>query len=204
MANGASVSGFYGLRQRSNGQLAFVGGPGPDAATVAQRVDGAFAQAGVITSYAPSERTGLTFNYVWAQTDYEHFFFSTNIRRYDSVTSVTAITFTPRKTLRSIIDTHTLSLNGDVRATERVTLSTYYTLTAARGDVANGVILGGLPVPDAVTDDTFHTLAVSVDYLLKTAWTFRTTYAFDYFSDDAYESLTGGRNMLVAGLVFGF
>jgi hypothetical protein len=204
MANGASVSGFYGWRDRSNALMAYVGGPAPNPSQVNQRVDGTFAQAGVITSYAPSERTGLTFNYAWAQTDYENFFFSTNIRRYDSVTSVTAITFTSRQALRSIIDTHTLSINGDVKATDRVTLSTYYTLTAASGDTGSGVILDELPVEDALTDETFHTLAISVDYLLKTAWTFRTTYAFDYFSDDAYTSLSGGRNMLVAGLVFGF
>jgi len=204
MANGASVSGFYGWRERSNALLAYTGGPAPGPSEVNQRVDGTFSQAGVITSYAPSERTGLTFNYVWAQTDYENFFFSTNIRRYDSVTNLTAITFTPRQTLRSIIDTHTLTINGDVKATDRVTLSTYYTLTAARGDTASSVILAELPDEDALTDDTFHTLALSVDYLLKTAWTFRTTYAFDYFSDDAYTSLSGGRNTLVAGLVFGF
>ncbi|MGZ8802496.1 MAG: hypothetical protein ACXWZL_07775 [Mycobacterium sp.] len=204
MANGASVSGFYGWRDRSNGSLAYTGGPGPNPTAVSQRVDGTFAQAGVITTYVPSERTGLTFNYVWAQTDYENFFFSTNIRRYDSVTSVTAITFTPRQALRSIIDTHTLSINGDVKATDRVTLSTYYTLTAARGDTGSGVILGELPVEDGRIDDTFHTLAVSVDYLLKATWSFRTTYAFDYFSDGAYTSLTGGRNTLGAGVVFGF
>lgn len=203
-ANGASVSGFYGWRKRSNALMTYVGGPPPNASEVNQRVEGTFAQAGVITSYAPSERTELRFNYVWAQTDYENFFFSTNIRRYDSVTSVTVITFTVRQALRSVIDTHTLSINSDVKATDRVTLSTYYTLTAARGDTASGVILDELPVEDALTDDTFHTLAVSVDYLLKTRWTFRTTYTFDYFSDGAYTTLTGGRNTLVAGLVFGF
>jgi hypothetical protein len=204
MANGASVSGFYGWRDRSNALMAYTGGPAPGPSEVNQRVDGTFSQAGVITSYAPGERTGLTFNYVWAQTDYENFFFSTNIRRYDSVTNVTAITFTPRQALRSIIDTHTLSINGDVKAADRVTLSTYYTLTAASGDTGSGAILDELPVEDALTDDTFHTVAVSVDYLLKAAWTVRTTYAFDYFSDGAYTSLTGGRNTLAVGLVFGF
>ena len=99
---------------------------------------------------------------------------------------------------------HTLSINGDVKATDRVTLSTYYTLTAASGETGSGAILDELPVEDGLTHDTFHTLAVSMDYLLKAPWTFRATYAFDYFSDGDYTSLTGGRNTLVAGLVFGF
>jgi len=204
LANGASISGFYGWRERSNDQLAYIGGPPPDPSSQNQRVDGTFSQAGVITSYAPSERTGLTFNYLWAQTDYRNLFFSTNIRRYDSVTNVTAITFTPRQTIQQVIDTHTLTINGDVKASDKVTLSTFYTLSAARGDTASGTILSELPKEDALTDDTFHTVAVSVDYLLRTAWTVRTTYAFDYFSDGAYTSLTGGRNTLGVGLVFGF
>lgn len=91
-----------------------------------------------------------------------------------------------------------------MKAADRVTVSTFYTLTAARGDTASGVVLAELPGEDAITDDTFHTLAVSVDYLLRSACPFRTTYAFDYFSDGAYTSLTGGRHLVAAGLVFGF
>jgi hypothetical protein len=201
---GGSVSVFYGLRDRSNGLSTFTGGPAPGPVTLPQRRDATFASAGVFGGYAPNERAGATFSYVWSQTDVDTNFITTNIRRFDSATSPAAIIFTARQATQTLIDTHTLSLGGDVRASERATLSANYIVTAVRGSVANGGIAAALPVEDARTDNTMHAIAVSADYLLRPAWTLRTTYAFDYYTDTAFRDLTGGRHSVMAGVVVGF
>ena len=201
---GGALSVFYGLRDRSNGLSTFTGGPAPGPVVLPQRRDATFASAGVFGSYAPGERAGATFSYVWSQTDVDTNFITTNIRRFDSATSPAAIIFTARQATQTLIDTHTLSLGGDVRASDRTTLSASYLVTAVRGDVASGGVAAALPVEDARADNTLHGLAVSADYLIKPAWTLRTTYVFDYYADTSFRELTGGRHSVMAGVVVGF
>ena len=202
--NGTSLSGFFGVRNPKTELAGFVGGPAPGPVSTPQQREATFSTAGVVTSYAPSEQSAFTVSYSWAQTDLATNFITTNRRRYDSPTTLAAIVFSQRQSLASVIDTHTVSVAVDARASEHSTLSANYLLTAARGDVASGVALDALPESDGHVDNTLHGVAASLDYLLKGAWTLRTSYYFDYYADQAFEELTGGRHTVALGFVMKF
>lgn len=201
--SGVVLNGFFGLRDRSNDGMAFTGGPEP-ATAKAQKRDAAFKSAGFLTSYAPSERAALTLNYTWAQTDVGTNFFTTNIRRFDQATNVTAIVFTLREAQQTTFATHTLSLGGDVQAADKLTLGASYLLTAVRGDAASGTAGAALPSPDQLLDNTLSGLALSADYRLQGSWLVRGSYYFDYYKDAAFSQLTGGRNTLGLSVVRSF
>lgn len=202
--NGASVTGFFGIRNPKTELEGFVGGPAPGPVATPQQRAATFSTAGVVSSYAPSEQSSFTFWYSWAQTDLVTNFITTNRRRYDAPTTLAAIVFSQRQNLAPVIDTHAVSVAVDVHASEHATLSASYLLTAARGEVASGVALDAIPESDGHIDNTLHGIAASLDYLLKGAWTLRTSYYFDYYADQAFDDVTGGRHTAALALVMKF
>lgn len=196
-ADGMQFSGYYNYKHKQNGNNTLTDKVAP-LATQNQDVDNIFHSAGASLNLTPAEQVSASVSFDWTQNDFESYFFSNGLRRYE-----TGTIFTIRDTSNYKVDTWSLSFNGDWQATDRLKLNAGYTYSLSEGDVASGLIATALAnTVDGRIDNTLHSFILGADYGLKKNTTLRAGYMYDNYDDAVYDALSGGVHTLMAGVSF--
>ena len=199
---GLLVSGYYNFENRENGNHTFTDKAAP-LATHSQDIDQAMHAAGLSLSMASGPRFSAFASLDWTQNAFESMYFLTNVRRFE-----TATIFTPTDRSKYDVDTYHLSIGADMLVSDPFKLSTSYTYSKSKGDVASGTVGAELAATiDGTIDNILHTFALNADYAMRSGIDFRIGYIYDYYRDKEYRDingrlLSGGVHMVTAGLVF--
>ena len=97
-----------------------------------------------------------------------------------------------------------ITLGGDWQASDALRWNGSYTFSQSKGNTASGLILTELPAVDGSINNSVHTLGLGADYALKKNLKLKASYAYDYYTDKVYSTLTGGYHTLMFGVSVGF
>ncbi|MDO8449211.1 MAG: hypothetical protein Q7T10_10455 [Rhodoferax sp.] len=215
------VSGYYNYTDKKNGLLGHsdfnvtgAGGAGVSGATQAgvfgspkmQQVRNTFQSGGINLSLVPAEDVKANFGYDWNQTDISTYYFSSNRLRYHylSVPGSNILTSTDVLALdraKSKIDTHSLSANVEKQWSQYL-LAANYSLSWSKGQTGGGLAGQTLPAVDDAVDNLLHSLSLGMEYRVKKNVSVFGGLVVDYYKDNVYGELSGGRKTLVAGLSY--
>jgi len=197
--DGWVASGFYDYRKRENDNNTFTDGDG--VLSYNQDLDGTLNSAGLSLNLMPRDNINVYGNLYWMQDDVSSYLFTTSSRRWDPT-----VVFTLIDQPNYQVDSYVFNLGGDWQASDKLNLSSSYTYTRSKGDVASGVVYTQLVAAtgtvDAVIDNDLHSFAVGGDYLLSDKAAVKLNYIYDYYNDNAYDLLSGGVHTLAVGLAF--
>lgn len=200
------MSGYHNYKDEQNTKKSYtnaVAPTGADGASTGQDTAQTLQSAGAALSLTPAAEASLTLGLDWVESDFESFYFSTNRRRFENPTG--GITFTTRDRSQYEIDTLSLSLGGELRPREGLTLNGGYTYSESEGDVASGLVARELASTlDGTIDTTLHSLLVGAAYELRTGLGFWGQYLFEDYQDGSYELLSGSLHTITVGLAFEF
>jgi hypothetical protein len=206
LADNATLSGYYNYKREENNNNTLTDNVvGGDADTFTQDVQKDLHSAGLSLNVMPTEWINTFATLSWIRDDYETYFFSSNRRRFEPVTSLSnSLFFALRDRPGYSVDTYVFSLGGDWQYSDLLRLDGTYTFSHSKGDTASGIILTELPEVDGRIDNSVHTIALGVDYELSKSMRLRASWTFDYYDDEVYGDLTGGVNTVMAGVHLGF
>ncbi len=203
-ANGMALSGYYNYQHKrnDNNSLTEVLATLVDGGSTAQKTSNALQTAGVSLGMSPRENLTASAGLSWMQNDFGTYFLSSNLPRYQAPN--TQLVFVNRDTTYYKVDTYVFSLSADLQATEKLLYSGNYSYAYSNGRNASGTIGSALPVTDERVDNDVQTVSLEVDYAIRKNMKLRGMYSYAYYSDRAYNALTGGVNALMVGLSIGF
>jgi hypothetical protein len=213
------VSGYYNYTDKKNGSLGYsdfnvTGAGGASVSGAAQvgvfgpaqmqQVRNTFHSAGINLSLVPAEDVKTNFGYDWNQTDFSTYYFSSNRLRYHylSVPGSNLLTSTDLLVLdrtRSMVDTHSLSANVE-KQWSRYLFAASYSVSWSQGQNGSGLAGQTLPAVDDAVDNLLHVLSLGLEVRIKKNVSVFGAYSFEYYRDNVYRELSGGRNTLMAGL----
>ncbi|MHB1292345.1 MAG: hypothetical protein ACYCY5_09185, partial [Sulfuricella sp.] len=123
-------------------------------------------------------------------------------RRYEQlIGSTNDVVFATRGTPNSKVDTYVFSVGADLQASPVLSYSGNYTYSHSKGSNASGL---GLPTVDEQVDNDVQTVALGANYAIKKSMKIKGSYAYDYYNDKVYSSMTGGYHTLMVGVSLGF
>ncbi len=201
-ANGMLLNGYYNFENRENSNNTFTDKVAPFA-TYSQDTDNTMQSAGLSLHVVPAKQVTTFISLDWTQNAFESVYFSSDRRRYE-----TNPIFAIRDLSEYDVDTYSLSLGGDLQASDLLKLNAGYTYTKSKGDVASGLIATELDSTIGGTiDNSLHSFLLGADYALGKNLDLQAGYVYDYYSDDAYrnldgDTLSGGVHTVMVGLVF--
>lgn len=201
-ANGMLLNGYYNFENRENNNNTLTDKAAPFA-TYSQDTDNTMQSAGLSLHVVPAKQVTTFVSLDWTQNAFESVYFSSDRRRFEA-TPVFAI----RDRSEYDVDTYSLSLGGDLQASDLLKLNAGYTYTKSKGDVASGLIATELnSTIDGTIDNSLHSFLLGADYVLGKGLDFQAGYVYDYYSDDVYrnlagDTLSGGVHTVMVGLVF--
>lgn len=205
--NGATaVSGYYNYKNKKNDNNSFTNGNtaplvNPAGTLFTQNTDNTQQSAGVSLSLTPNEKLTTTASLGWLQNDFASYYFSTDRRRYEALVTASAVDFFNRGTPNFKVDTYVLSLGADLQASPVLSYSGNYTYAHSKGSNASSL---GLPTVDEQINNDVQTVALGADYAFKKNMKLKASYAYDYYNDEVYSSMTGGYHTLMVGVSLGF
>lgn len=201
---GMLVSGYYDYKKKENANNGLTDGlgAGVDGTATIQDVDRIQQAAGVSVNVPVGEWINTSASLSWMQDDFETYYLSSNRRRFEAPNN--AITFLIRDRSNYDVDTYVLTLGGDWQVTNEMRCNGTYTFSQSKGNTASGLILSELPTVDGTIDNSVHTLGFGVDYAIRKNVELKGSYAYDYYTDEVYSSLTGGYHTLMLGVALGF
>ena len=202
MMNGMLLNGYYNYENRENGNNSFTDKVAPFA-TYSQDIDNTMQSAGLSLHVAPAKKVTTFISLDWTQNAFESDYFWTNMRRFEA-----SPVFELRDRSEYDVDTYSLSLGGDLQASDLLKLNAGYVYTKSKGDVASGLIATELASTiDGTIDNGLHSFQLGADYALGKGLALQAGYVYDYYSDDVYrdlagDTLSGGVHTVMMGLVF--
>jgi long-subunit fatty acid transport protein len=205
--SGMLTSGYYNHKNTKNANNAFFNSLAGGAATtsITQDTNKTQQAAGVSLNLPVSARINTTASLSWMRDDFATYYLSSDVRRYDP--PGTALNFLTRDRSDYNIDTYVLTLGGDWQVNDALRYNGSYTFSQSKGNTASGLILTELPAVDGSINNSTHTLTLGADYALKKYMKnmmFKASYAYDYYTDKVYSTLTGGYHTLMLGVSVGF
>lgn len=199
MPEGWVVSGFYDYTDKQNGNNSFTDADGT--LTYKQEIDSTLHSAGVSVNGMVGENVNAHASVYWMQDDFSSYLFRTNVERWNP-----GVVFELIDEPNYQVDSWVLTLGGDWQASDKLRLDGSYTFSKSNGDVASGTVqttlLATTGTVDALIDNTLHSFALGANYLLSDKATLRVNYVYDRYSDDAYDLLSGGVQLLAVGLSY--
>lgn len=197
------VSGYYRYKDKSNGNHSFIDTNKPTSGPITlgseypQKADDTFNAAGLSLSFVPSEWVTIGASLDWAQTDFETYFFGSNVRRFEA-----NVMFDPRGTSGYKVDTWSLALNGEYQPIDPLRLRAGYILSKSEGGLRTTTTALGDVVSDRI-DHTIHTVALGADYVVSKTTRLRVLYTYENYDDNVFDVLSGGVNTVMVGVAFG-
>lgn len=204
-SSGLLVSGYFNYRNKKNATGTFIDGltaPVADGSAITQDLDKAQKAAGVSANLPVSEWINTSASLSWMQDDFTSYYLRSNRRRFEAPNNAIAFVVQDRSDYN--IDTYVLTFGGDWQATDALRWNGSYTYSRSKGNTASGLILSELPRVDGTLDNAVNSLELGVDYAIKKAVKFKGSYAYDYYKDKVYGSLTGGYHTLMLGVSIGY
>ncbi len=203
-AGGTMVSAYYNYKDEQNtnkGYTNAVAPAGANGASVGQDLAQTLSSAGAALNLTPAAGANVAFGLDWVQSDFEAFFFSTNRRRFENPNG--GITFTARDRSQYKIDTLSLSLSGEWKTGERLTLNGGYTHATSKGDIGSGLVARELASTlDGSVDATLQSLLLGVTYDLRPGFGFWAQYLYEDYEDGSYDLLSGSLQTITVGFAF--
>ncbi|MDD3528397.1 MAG: MtrB/PioB family outer membrane beta-barrel protein [Gallionellaceae bacterium] len=195
MDGGKHVSAYYNYKRKENGNNTLTD-KHASLDVHEQDVDNTFHSAGVSLNLAATEKLSASVGLDWTQNDFDSYYFSSDVRRYEANTD-----FLRRGHANFKADTWSLSFNADYQASDRLRLSAGYTWSLSDGDSTTVDDSQSYTVREEI-DNTLHSLVLGAGYALKKGMTLRAGYVFDKYEDDAYDALSGHVHTLMLGMSF--
>lgn len=203
--NGMLASGYYNYKRLDNDASTLSNAllpAGTDGAVTAQDVKRIQQAAGVTLSMPAGQKINSTASLSWMQDDFATYFLRSDRRRFEAPNN--AITFLIQDRPNYLIDSYVLMLGGNWQVSDALRWSGSYTYSESTGDTASGTTLVALPTANGRIDNSVNTIALEVDYALREKVRLKGSYAYDYYKDKVYGSLTGGYHILMLSASFGF
>ena len=204
-SSGMLASAYYNYKDKKNANNTFTSGltgPVRDGAATAQDLNRTQQATGLSLNMPVNEKVTTTASVSWMQDDFRTYYLSSDRRRFEAPNA--AIAFVVRDRSNYDVNSYVLTLGGDWQASNTLRYSASYTLTRSKGNVASGLVLSELPAVNGTINNSLNTLTLGMDYALRKTVTLKGSYAYDYYKDKAYSSLTGGYHTLMLGAAFGF
>jgi predicted porin len=202
-SKGMMVSGFYNYKNAKNNNNALTDSTAtgtPAAASVRQDNDKTQQAAGVSLNMPFGEWINTSASLSWMQDDFASDFLRSTRRRYEGTQTV-LFANTDRSNYN--VDTYVFTLGGDWQANDELRYNGGYAFSQSKGHAASGIIQTELPSVDGSIDNSTHTLTLGGDYAFKKNMKLRASYAYDYYTDKVYSTLTGGYHTLMFGVSVG-
>ncbi|MCL4471434.1 MAG: hypothetical protein M1547_10045 [Gammaproteobacteria bacterium] len=202
--NGATaVSGYYNYKNKKNDNNTLTNGiAAAVSGSLTQNTDNTQQSAGVSLSLTPNEKLTTTASLGWMQNDFASYFISEQRRRYEQlIGSTNDVVFATRGTPNYKVDTYVFSVGADLQASSVLSYSGNYTYSHSKGSNASGL---GIPTVDEQVNNDVQTVSLGANYAIKKSMKIKGSYAYDYYNDKVYSSMTGGYHTLMVGVSLGF
>ncbi|MDZ4347946.1 MAG: hypothetical protein U1A22_00165 [Xanthomonadaceae bacterium] len=196
---GTLFNAYYNYRGRKNNDLSFLG---TDGNLATQDLDRSTQSAGLSVGWNPSEWISAQTSIAWLQDDFTALFYGSNRRRFEGPNN--PVIFFLRDESSYDVDTYVATASADWQASDSLSYQFGYTFSRSDGKTASGVIFDELPTQDGRIDNTLHSLQVGLRYQYTQKIGVSGMYVIDYYTDDAFDDLTGGVHSLMLGLTVAF
>lgn len=190
--DGVVWSVYYNLKDRENDNNTVTDKNVATPLSYTQDISSTIQSAGGSLNVKPAKDANAYVGLDWTQQDASVIYFESGRRRKESTT-----TFALRDLSDSLVDVYTLSMGGDMKLSDKATLTGNYNFTRSDGNLASGQIAAELSAIDDTLDSALHTLALGVDYALSKTRAVRVSYRYDDYQDTAYPLLSGRLHSLM-------